>query len=386
MLRILTLTLCLTHDCNLRCRYCYAGRKYRHAMSQQVAARAIDIALAEALRTCTGLDISFFGGEPLLEWELLQWCTRYLREHADVSRLPVAPRFAITTNMTLLTEQKLEWLAEQGFLIGLSLDGSPAMHNINRRFASGEGSHAATLPALAWLNAHPKVRSRAICVVTPSNAHLLAEGVSWMAAHYDGPIGLNFDYWSRWTDEQFEVLAAQYREMMRRVADSYRGAGEGGPRPMRVESVRSKILSHLRSREGDADKPCVHCRIGEREIAVTVDGNFFPCSRLVGEGDAPELNFGNVQEGINRAKQLAIIATRGNVTPECLSCSLRHRCLNTCGCTNRAASGYLNRVSPFLCCLERLCIEEADAMAEALYAERCPAFMEEFYGSSSSTP
>ncbi len=251
------------------------------------------------------------------------------------------------------------------------------MHDTNRRFASGEGSHAATLPALAWLNAHPQVRTRDICVVTPNNAHLLAEGVSWLAGHYHGPIGLNFDYWSRWTDEQFDTLATRYREMMQRIERSYRE----GIRPICVENVRDKILSHLHPR-GDEGKDCVRCRIGEREIAVTVDGNFFPCSRLVGEGDAPELNFGNVREGINRAKQHAIIATRGNRTPECMLCSLRHRCLNSCGCTNHAASGFLDLVSPFLCNMERLCIAEADAMAERLYAERCPAFMQEFYGAS----
>ncbi len=371
MLPVITLTLCLTHDCNLRCRYCYAGRKYHHAMSRETARRAMDIVLAEAERTGSGADISFFGGEPLLEWELLQWCTAYFAEHAG--KLVVPPRFGLTTNMTLLTEEKLAWLAERDFLIGLSLDGSPAMHNANRRFASGEGSHAATLPALAWLNAHPQVRSRNVCVVTPSNVEHLADGVSWLSEHYHGFIGLNFDYWTRWSDEQFELLSEQFRELVRRIGASYRAG-----KPMRVENVRDKIMSHLRSGEGE--NKCVHCRIGEREIAVTVDGNFFPCSRLVGEGDAPELNFGNVHEGINRAKQQAIIAARGNRTPECLLCNLRHRCINSCGCTNRAASGYLDRVSPFLCCLEQLCIHEADAMAAELYAERVPAFMEEFYG------
>ncbi len=372
MLHSLTLTLCLTHDCNLRCRYCYAGRKYRQAMAPEVARRAIDIALAEAQRTHAGLDLNFFGGEPLLEWELLQWCHRCAREQAAAARLPL--RFGLTTNMTLLTPEKLEWLAKHDFLLGLSLDGSPAMHNLNRRFASGEDSHAATLPALAWVNAHPELRTRLSCVLSPSNAHLLVEGVSWLAEHYRGAIGLNVDYWSKWTDEQFELLRAQWREMMRRITASYRAGN-----PIRVENVQEKILGHLLSSRRAQD--CVRCRIGEREIAVSVDGNFFPCSRLVGEGDAPELNFGNAQEGINRAKQNAIIAARGNRTPECRNCALRHRCLNTCGCTNHAASGgYLDRVSPFLCCMERLVIEEADAMAEQLYAERCPAFMEEFYG------
>ena len=74
MSRPLQLTLCLTHDCTLRCRYCYAGRKYQHAMSRETAERGIDIGLEEALRTQRGLDIGFFGGEPLMEWEQLQHC------------------------------------------------------------------------------------------------------------------------------------------------------------------------------------------------------------------------------------------------------------------------------------------------------------------------
>ncbi len=377
MLPVLDLTLCLTHDCPLRCRYCYAGRKFHHAMPQATAARAVDIALAEAVRTHSGLDVSFFGGEPLLEWELLQWCHAYLLRHSEVKKLPAPPRFSVTTNMVLLTEERLTWLAERDFLLGLSIDGSPAMHDLNRRFPTGEGSHAAIQPALAWLNAHPELRRRVICVVTPNNAHLLAEGVSWLAHELrQAPIGLNFDFWSSWSDEAFATLATAYRAMMQRLAASYR---EGNP--FHVENVREKILSHVRSGQRE---DCVHCRIGEREIAVSVDGNFFPCSRLVGEGDTPELNFGNVQEGINRARQNAIMAARGNRTPECLVCSLRHRCVNSCGCTNRAASGYLDRVSPFLCNLERLCIAEADAMAEQLYAERCPAFMREFYGDSAA--
>ena len=77
MIQVLTCTLCLTHDCTLRCNYCYAGRKYKHAMSQETAQKAIDICLAEAKRVGKGLDLSFFGGEPLLEWELLQWCYEY---------------------------------------------------------------------------------------------------------------------------------------------------------------------------------------------------------------------------------------------------------------------------------------------------------------------
>ena len=97
-------------------------------------------------------------------------------------------------------------------------------------------------------------------------------------------------------------------------------------------------------------------------------------------GDDPAITFGDVHTGINRARQQFIIATRGNATPECRLCALRYRCINSCGCSNFASSGAINQVSPFLCNLQQLIIRLADTMAETLYAERNPAFMQQFYG------
>jgi len=339
-------------------------------MTRETAQKAIDICLAEAKRVGRGLDLSFFGGEPLLEWELLQWCFEYLESHKE--GLIVQPRYGITTNGTLLTPERLEWMAERDFLIGISIDGSPTMHNTNRCYADGQGSHEAVARAVALLDKHPTIHTKAICVVTPNNVQYLAEGVEWLAAHFHKEIGLNIDYWSSWTDEQFDTLSEQYNLVTARVLQSYR---EGTP--IKLSNIEHKILSHIQSAESHTD--CVKCTIGEREIGVSVDGNFFPCSRLVGIGDEPELNFGNVKDGINRARQEWIIANRGNTTPACKLCELRARCLNSCGCTNHAASGFINQVSPFLCCSEKLFIETADALAEILYAEQNPHFLEHFY-------
>ena len=367
-MRPLMLTLCLTHDCTLRCRYCYAGRKYAHAMSQATAQRGMELGLDEAARIGCGLDVSFFGGEPLLEWNLLQFCHEYLSRRAEEVNIPV--RYGITTNGTLLTQDKLEWMAARDFLIGLSLDGSPAMHDTNRRFADGRGSHAAVMQALERINAFPKLRSKVICVVNPANHHYLRSGVRWLHEHYRGNIGLNFDYWSEWTDAQFESLTRELEGMVSDITDSYR-IGQ----PMRVEAIDGKIRSHLYA----GKEFCNHCRIGEQEIAVSVDGKLFPCSRMVGVGDEPEITFGDVRSGIDRAKQHYYIATRGNATPECRICALRRRCTNTCGCTNYAGTGRINHVSPFLCNLQQTLIRQADSMAETLYQEKNSVFMDKFY-------
>lgn len=367
MRKPLQLTLCLTHDCTLRCRYCYAGRKYAHAMSRETAERGMDIGLAEAIRTGRGVDLSFFGGEPLLEWELLQHCHDYLKQKAAEQGVRV--RFGITTNGTLLTRERLEWLAEQNFLVALSIDGSPAMHNLNRSYADGRGSHAEAAAALELMPQFPKLRSRIICVVNPANHHLLVEGVQWLHAHHHGTIGLNFDFWSEWSDAQFDSLRAQLEQLQQLILESYRGG-----QPLRVDNFEDKIRSALLP----PGKSCAQCRIGEQELAISVDGNFFPCSRLVGEGDSPELTFGHVNTGIDRVKQNLLIARRGNATPECKVCSVRHRCMNSCGCTNYAGSGHFNQVSPFLCNLEQTLIFLADHLVEQLYQERNESFIRLF--------
>ena len=367
------MTLCLTHNCNLRCKYCYAGRKWQHSMSDETARLAMELGLSEARRAECALDLGFFGGEPLLEWDLLRRCYDYMQEHATGLRVPV--RYGMTTNVTLLTPDKLEWLHERHFKLGLSIDGSPAMHDLNRRFASGRGSHQAVLPALEWIKAHPEFRGEVICVVTPSNVHMLAEGVEWLHEHFRGVIGLNLDFWSEWTDEQFAVFESQYEQVMQLLLASYRA----GEKPLRLRVFEEKVRTHLLPLEDD----CVQCAMGEREWAVSVDGHIFPCSRLVGQGDDPDIVFGDVYRGIDRARQHWLIANRGNRTPACKLCALRRRCTNSCGCTNYTSSGRWDEVSPFLCQSEQLFIRSADAAAELLYAEGNPAFMERFYSSSS---
>ena len=130
------LTLCLTHDCNLRCGYCYAGRKRAVSMSRKTAFRSIDFGLQQACREGKALgkmpeiQIGFFGGEPLLEWTLLQECREYAE--AESSRAGINLKWTLTTNMTLLTEERVVWLMEKGFHLGLSMDGNAAMHGVWR--------------------------------------------------------------------------------------------------------------------------------------------------------------------------------------------------------------------------------------------------------------
>jgi uncharacterized protein len=145
-------TLLLSGACNLRCRYCYTGLQVNdhpsELMSLEVARRAIDL-LIEILNPGHSPGLLFFGGEPLLNLPVMKFCVDYLRKRSN--ELGVAPRYGITTNGVLLDEETGRYLKENRITVTLSMDGPAEIHDRNRIFPDGTGSHAATLRALRLL-------------------------------------------------------------------------------------------------------------------------------------------------------------------------------------------------------------------------------------------
>lgn len=370
---MINLTLCLTHDCNLRCGYCYAGSKKPVSMRRETAFRAIEFGMEQARREGKALgkppemQIGFFGGEPLLEWDLLQMCREYAEKAAESAGVRL--RWTLTTNMTLLTEGRAAWLMEKGFHLGLSLDGNAAMHGVWRKYPDGRSSHEECAAALQWFKGREN-RVELICVVNPANVKHLEESVRWMGDVCGLDIMLNPDFGARWVPEALETLSAAYEHIGEEVVRSYR---KGTPLTLNV--IQSKIGAYVKG----GYEACEMCSLGEREIAVAASGNMYPCARLVGDDDREALLMGNVFTGEDREKKMKLIAARGNRNPRCLGCSLRVRCLQWCGCVNYATSGRTDWVGEFTCFHEQLSIRVADKVAETLWEERNPWFIREFY-------
>lgn len=370
---MINLTLCLTHDCNLRCGYCYAGRKRPVVMSGETAFRSIDFGLERAQKEGKALGkrpeilIGFFGGEPLLEWDLLRKCREYAEKEAAPSGIRL--KWTLTTNMTLLTEERVEWLMEQGFHLGLSLDGNAAMHGVWRKYPDGSNSHGDCVRALEWFKGRES-RANLICVVNPRNVRHLEDSVQWMGEVCGLGIMLNPDFGAAWTDEALETLSGAYEKIGEEVVRRYR---EG--RSLTLNVIQSKIAAYVKG----GYETCEMCSLGEREIAVAPSGNLYPCARLVGDDDVEDLRMGHVLTGEDWEKKLKLSAARGNKNPKCFSCALRPRCLQWCGCVNYVTSGRTDWVGDFTCFHERLSIRVADKVAETLWEERNPWFIREFY-------
>lgn len=123
-------TLCLTHDCNLNCIYCYQDHDTKASMSFEVAKSSIDWIFDHVPSGMSGIEIGFIGGEPLLEFELIKEIVSY------TNSLPKTENyiFYATTNGTLLTDDMRKWFTEhkECFVLGLSLDGAKETHDFNR--------------------------------------------------------------------------------------------------------------------------------------------------------------------------------------------------------------------------------------------------------------
>ena len=169
------LTLQVTQQCNLRCEYCiysgiYDGNR-THAnkrMNFEVARKAIDFFLEHSIET-SDVVIGFYGGEPLLEFELIRRCVEYANERCEGKRI----QYNITTNATLLKGEVAKFLVEHDFDVSISLDGSKEEHNASRKFKNGEGSFDVVIQNLkTMMEKYPEFEKRRISILTTVNPYM----------------------------------------------------------------------------------------------------------------------------------------------------------------------------------------------------------------------
>lgn len=361
------LTLSLSHACNLRCSYCYTGQKFARSMSRTTAERAIELALD---RDPNGLVLSFFGGEPLLEFELIKHTAEYARQRLDALS-PSAPfRLQLNTNATLVDAEVEAFVREHLPLTAfVSLDGPEAIHDRHRLDVRGQGSHASVRRGLEGLQ-RAGARVALLAVVNPNTASSLDDVVDELLGVSADRIHLAINLRATWDDTALADLGAGLARAAARWGEAFRA----GKRAI-VEPLVTKILSHLH-----AAIPCgSRCQLAAEELVVAPSGRIYPCGELVAQDDDTRHVIGHVDTGLDWPKLEQLRQARGRVEAICEGCGIRERCSSACGCKHVALTGNLGAVNATLCDTEAAFIEAADRLAEELYAESCDAFIEMFY-------
>jgi uncharacterized protein len=356
MLRNFGITLMLTHACNLRCTYCYTGTKINRAMPLAVGQKAINRAAA-SVRTGGTLEISFFGGEPLLESKLLLALVAHARQQVRARGLSLS--MALTTNGTVKGPDAWSVLMMPEMDLSISCDGAPRTHDRHRQTADGRGTAHQVVDTIARLVAQSR-DFHVVIVVRPDTLGALPASIRFLESRGVRSIQPSLDLWTRWSVRDLVRL----ERVVARCARLWRSRTPQLSIGWFDEKAGRLLGAHC---TGTA-----RCGFGHNELAVAPSGRLYPCERLIGE-DAPDNPMalpGNAMEGEDF---LQMRESEARSHPACDDCAMSTACNTVCRCSNYIRTGQVSRPDGLLCTLNKAClVETARVLRRPIHINVCP--------------
>ncbi|MCE1164952.1 MAG: radical SAM protein [Bacteroidetes bacterium] len=336
-------TILLTQECTLRCRYCYITKNHS-VIDRDVAEKTVEFIFRNTPKY-EKIEVGFFGGEPLLEFDKLRFITGMIEEKNKIASRDV--EMQVISNGTILDDIISEYLLRHNIVYAVSCDGIPRAQDANRLFPDGEKSSAVVEKnIIKAINTFPFLMVNA--VFTPSTYELLPESVEYLYSLGLRKIYINADYSSKWSaldcekvDSVFDKLAGIYLKWYENDDPAF------------LNIIDGKIIVLLEDGYKTNDK----CRMGKAEFAFAPNGNIFPCERLLGDGSDNKHCIGNVFYPDNIKDPVCGKLCLALTQLECSKCSLKDYCANWCGCSNFLSTGFYNRTGPFICAVEKASIK-----------------------------
>ena len=358
------LCLHIAHDCNLKCRYCFAEEGEYHGrralMSFEVGKKALDFLVANSGNR-VHLEVDFFGGEPLMNWQVVKDLVAYGRSLEEPYHKKF--RFTLTTNGVLLNDDILAFANKQMANIVLSIDGRKEVHDRMRPMAGGQGSYDLVLPKFQKV---AESRNQTNYYVRGTFTHFnkdfaadvchLADlgfkqiSVEPVVAPADAPYAL--------VEEDLPELLAEYDKL---AAEMMKRQKEG------------KAFNFFHFMIDLKGGPCVYkrlsgCGSGTEYLAVTPWGDFYPCHQFVGQ---EEFLMGNVDEGITNTKVREEFKTCNVYSKEkCRNCFAKFYCSGGCAANSYHFHGSIHDAYDLGCELQRKRVECAIMLKAAAADEK----------------
>ena len=348
---IKAMCLHVAHTCNLNCEYCFASQgKYhgeRALMSFEVGKRALDF-LIEHSGTRHNLEVDFFGGEPLMNWDVVKQLVAYAREQEKIHNKNF--RFTLTTNGMLIDDEVIDFSNKEMSNVVLSLDGRKEVHDRLRKDYQGRGSYDIILPKFKEFvkrrgdkNYYMRgTFTHANTDFTNDIFHMADMGFTELSME---PVVCAPTEPNALTEDDLPVLFEQYeilaKEMIKRKKEG---------RPFTFYHYMLD-LKH---------GPCIYKRIsgcgsGTEYVAVTPTGDIYPCHQFVGD---EKYLLGNIYDGItNTAVQDEFKLCNAYARKECENCWAKLYCSGGCAANSYHASGKITGIYEYGCELFKKRIE-----------------------------
>lgn len=354
---IKALCLNIIHDCNLKCKYCFADegeyKGCRKTMTAKVGKDAIDFVIKNSGKR-RNIEVDLFGGEPLMAFNTIKEIVDYAREQEKIHNKVI--RFTMTTNATLLNDEIMQYLDENMGNIILSLDGRKEVNDKVRIKVDGSGSYEKILPNIKKM-VKMRDKSKTYYVrgtFTRENTDFFQDVKHMVELGFDEisiePVVLPNEHELSLREEDLDTVFKQYdllyEEMIRRHKE-----GNG-----------FKFYHFNIDLQGG---PCVYKRIsgcgaGHEYVAVTPDGEVYPCHQFVGNKD---FLMGNIYEGV---KDYKIVQNFKDAhiynKPICKKCWARFYCSGGCQANNFNFNGDMHIPYEIGCKMQKKRIECAIAL------------------------
>ena len=333
------LCLHIAHDCNLACRYCFAEEGEYHGrralMSYEVGKKALDFLIANSGKR-RNLEVDFFGGEPLMNWQVVKDLVAYGREQEKIHDKHF--RFTVTTNGVLLNDEIQEFVNKEMDNVVLSLDGRKEVNDKMRPFRNGKGSYDLIVPKfqkLAESRNQEKYYIRGTFTrnnLDFSNDVLHFADLGFEQISIEPVVGEDTDPYAI-RKEDLPKIFEEYDKLAKIMVE-------------RERSGRGFTFFHFMiDLEGG---PCVSkrlsgCGSGTEYLAVTPWGDLYPCHQFVGQ---EEFLMGNVDEGITHTEIADEFRGCSVYSKEsCKNCFARFYCSG--GCVANSYNTHGDLITPY---------------------------------------
>ena len=289
------LCLHIAHDCNLACQYCFAEEGEYHGrralMSYEVGKKALDFLIANSGKR-RNLEVDFFGGEPLMNWQVVKDLVAYGREQEKLHDKKF--RFTLTTNGVLLNDEIMEFCNKEMGNVVLSIDGRKEVHDKMRPFRKGAGSYDLVVPKFQkFAESRNQDKYYARGTFTHNNLDFAADvlhladlgfkqiSVEPVVAEPQEPYAIR--------EEDLPKLFEEYDKLAVEMINRHKNGDD------------FNFFHFMIDLEGG---PCVAkrlsgCGSGTEYLAVTPWGDFYPCHQFVGN---EKFLLGNVDEGVTNTE------------------------------------------------------------------------------------
>ena len=351
------LCLHIAHTCNLNCSYCFASQgKYhgeRALMSYEVGKRALDF-LIENSGTRRNLEVDFFGGEPLMNFDVVKQLVAYARSIEKEKNKNF--RFTLTTNGVLVDDDVIEFSNREMSNVVLSLDGRKEVHDRYRVDYAGNGSWEKIVPKFQkFVNARGGKNYYMRGTFTHANPDFLEDIKTMLDLGFSElsmePVVAASDDPAALTEEDKPVVMKQYEDLAKLMLERDK---EGKP---------FTFYHYMIDLKGG---PCIYKRIsgcgsGTEYMAVTPWGDLYPCHQFVGD---EKFKLGDIWSGVNNKKiQDEFASCNVYAREECRDCWARLYCSGGCAANAYHATGSVKGVYKYGCDLFKKRMECAIAVA-----------------------